>query len=87
MFGVEGSLPGNDWTYEAYISTGRTTNLYLGYNGSQQRYQSLVSAGNWGQNGFTFGSGYQQRCDTGLPMFGGPSRDVRLRCSGQRGGE
>jgi iron complex outermembrane receptor protein len=71
MFGVEGTLPSKDWTYEAYVSTGRTTNLYLGFNGSQQRYQSLVSAGNWGANGFTFGSGYQQTCDTGLPLFGG----------------
>jgi outer membrane receptor protein involved in Fe transport len=72
MFGIEGSFPGNDWTYEAYVSTGRTTNQYLGINGSQQRYQSLVSAPNWGQGGFVFGAGYQQTCTTGLPMFGGP---------------
>jgi iron complex outermembrane recepter protein len=71
MFGVEGSLPNNDWTYEAYVSTGRTTNLYLGAQGSQQRYQSLVSAANWGRSGFVFGAGYQQTCDNGLPMFGG----------------
>jgi outer membrane receptor protein involved in Fe transport len=71
MFGVEGRLPNNDWTYEAYVSTGRTTNQYLGLNGSQQRYQSLVSAPDWGAGGFVFGSGYQQTCDTGLPMFGG----------------
>jgi outer membrane receptor protein involved in Fe transport len=73
MFGVEGSLPQLDWTYEAYVSTGRTTNLYLGFNGSQQRYQSLVSAPNWGQAGYVFGAGYQQTCDTGLPIFGGGS--------------
>ena len=71
MFGIEGALPNNDWTYEAYVSTGRTTNQYLGTNGSQQRYQSLVSAPDWGAGGFVFGSGYQQTCDTGLPMFGG----------------
>ena len=81
MFGVEGSFPGNDWTYEAYVSTGHTTNLYLGFNGSQQRYQSLVSAPNWGTDGtgptglpvpaFTFGAGYAQNCSTGLPTFGG----------------
>jgi outer membrane receptor protein involved in Fe transport len=71
MFGVEGSFPRNDWTWEAYVSTGRTTNLYLGFQGSQQRYQSLVSAGNWGQSGFVFGAGYQQTCTTGLPTFGG----------------
>ena len=81
MFGVEGSFPGNDWTYEAYVSTGHTTNLYLGFNGSQQRYQSLVSAPNWGTDGtgptglpvpaFTYGAGYAQNCSTGLPTFGG----------------
>ena len=81
MFGVEGSFPGNDWTYEAYVSTGHTTNLYLGFNGSQQRYQSLVSAPNWGNSGtgllglpvqaFTYGAGYAQNCSTGLPTFGG----------------
>ena len=71
MFGVEGSFPSNDWTYEAYVSTGHTTNLYLGFNGSQQRYQSLVSAANWGQAGYVFGAGYSQTCTTGLPSFGG----------------
>ena len=77
MFGVEGRLPGNDWTYEAYVSTGHTTNLYFGFNGSQQRYQSLVSSPNWGREpapglpSFVFGAGYQQTCTTGLPTFGG----------------
>ena len=77
MFGVEGRLPGNDWTYEAYVSTGHTTNLYFGFNGSQQRYQSLLSSPNWGREpapglpSFVFGAGYQQTCTTGLPHFGG----------------
>ena len=77
MFGVEGHLPNNDWTYEGYVSTGRTTNLYLGYNGSQQRYMSLVAAPRWGQGGVVFGAGYAQTCASGMPLFGGawPSPD------------
>ncbi len=71
MFGVEGRLPQKDWTYEAYVSTGRTTNLYLGYNGSQQRYMSLVAAPRWGQGGVVFGAGYAQTCASGLGIFDG----------------
>ncbi len=68
--GIEGSLPNRDLTYDVHVSTGRTMNLFLSQgHASAQRYWSLVSAGDWGREGFVFNNNYYQTCETGLPIF------------------
>jgi outer membrane receptor protein involved in Fe transport len=81
--GVEGSFPNRDWTWEAYISHGRTTvdsYLYEGW-ASDQRWKQVAQAPNFGR-GFSQGSatgalGFNIRCTTGLPLVADftPSQD------------
>jgi outer membrane receptor protein involved in Fe transport len=72
MAGVQGTLPKNDWTWEAYVSTG-DTNITAFYDNlpSLQRYQFLVAMPNWGASATPFvrGRNYSITCNTGLPMF------------------
>jgi iron complex outermembrane recepter protein len=75
MAGLEGRLPMKDWTWEAYVASGETTNLALGRGfGSLQRYRALVRAPNWGQGVVTnitplTSNRFALRCSTGLPIF------------------
>jgi outer membrane receptor protein involved in Fe transport len=72
MAGVQGTFPKNDWTWEAYVSTG-DTNITAFYDNlpSLQRYQFLVAMPNWGASATPFvrGRNYSITCGTGLPMF------------------
>jgi outer membrane receptor protein involved in Fe transport len=70
MTGVNGEIESIDGSWEAYISTGRTSNWYLGSgNGSQQRYASIVAAPDWGVGGNAFSGTYVQSCESGVPIF------------------
>lgn len=81
MAGVEGEIDAIDGSWEGYVSTGRTSNWYLGENnGSLQRYQSIVAAGDWGRAGTNVlfqptnpnvqrSSSYRQSCESGVPIF------------------
>ncbi len=84
MAGVEGSFPNNDWTWEAYYSSGETTaeTVYTSLP-SVERWQGLVAARNFGQNATIIvrpGSGYQMTCTTGLPIFYGTTESTSQNC-------
>jgi len=82
--GLEGSIPGTDWTWEAFVNHGisrtlsRQTGMY-----SLERMRALFTAPNFGQNfsskGNAFGGGGLNpgfgastgSCSTGLNFFGG----------------
>jgi outer membrane receptor protein involved in Fe transport len=80
MAGVEGRLPNNDWTWEAYASHGETDVLAYLQSGfaSLQRWRSVVSSPNYGA-GYVrdAGLGYVLRCTSGIPVFDSftPSQD------------
>jgi outer membrane receptor protein involved in Fe transport len=60
--GLEGSIPGTDWTWEAFMSHGESeTNSLLTGAASLERFRAVVSAPNWG-------AGFSAR---GNPLFGG----------------
>ncbi len=56
--GFDGKLPINDWTWEVYGSHGESSN-YVDAPGnvSRQRYRTVISAPNWGQNFTASGNG------------------------------
>src|SRR5690606_756723 len=71
MVGLEGALPNNDWTWEDYVSQGRTNILteHSGYS-SLIRYQELIAAPFYGQNYVRdAGRGFIMECTSGLPVF------------------
>ncbi len=77
--GLEGSVPGTDWTWEAFVNHGiaRTISRQTGYY-SLQRLRAVVTAPNMGQNfrytGNPYGNGAGATtgsCTTGLNFFGG----------------
>jgi len=77
--GFEGSVPGTDWTWEAFVNHGvaRTISRQTGYY-SLNRLRSVISAPNFGQNfkytGNPYGNGSGATtgsCTTGLNFFGG----------------
>jgi outer membrane receptor protein involved in Fe transport len=83
MAGVEGSFSQRDWTWEAYVSSGRTdeTNFFANMP-SLQRYWNLIASspsattllggtgnGTWGRGTFSQGRNYSQNCTSGLPIF------------------
>ncbi|MEH3106477.1 MAG: TonB-dependent receptor [Sphingomonas fennica] len=51
LAGLQGRIPGTDWTWEAYGSHGQS-NTSVNQTGfaSLQRYRAVISAPNWGQN-------------------------------------
>lgn len=73
LAGVEGDLWDTGWTYEAYISHGKTS-LLTEMNGfpGLQNYRSVVSAPNFGKD-LSVGAGpplfFELKCKTGLPIF------------------
>ena len=83
MAGVEGSFSQRDWTWEAYVSSGQTSESTLFSNiPSLQRYWNLIAASpsaftlqgapsnnTWGRGTFTQGRNYAQTCTSGLPIF------------------
>jgi iron complex outermembrane receptor protein len=87
MAGVEGTFSQRDWTWEAYFSSGQTSESTLYSNmPSLQRYWNLIAAapsslvlqgspGNatWGRGTFTQGRNYAQTCTSGLPIFANSS--------------
>jgi outer membrane receptor protein involved in Fe transport len=84
MAGFEGSFPNNDWTWEAYYSSGETTaeTVYTTLP-SVERWQGLVAQPNFGQNATVIvrpGSGYQMTCTTGLPIFYGTTESTSQNC-------
>ncbi len=84
MGGVEGTIPGRDWTWEAYYSSGETTATTV-YNSlpSIQRWQALVAAPNFGRNATivsAIGGNYQITCTTGLPIFFGTTESASQNC-------
>ena len=84
MAGFEGSFPNNDWTWEAYYSTGETTaeTVYTTLP-SVQRWQGLVAAPNFGTNATivsSIGGNYQMTCTTGLPIFYGTTESTSQNC-------
>jgi len=84
MAGFEGSFPNNDWTWEAYYSTGETTaeTIYTTLP-SVQRWQGLVAAPNFGRNATivsSIGGNYQMTCTTGLPIFYGTTESTSQNC-------
>lgn len=60
--GLDGSVPGTDWTWEAYTSNGesQTDSLITG-TASLERFRAVVSSPNWG-------AGFKAQ---GNPLFGG----------------
>lgn len=77
--GLEGSVPGTDWTWEAFVNHGiaRTISRQTGYY-SLNRLRAVISAPNFGQNfrytGNQYGGGIGATtgtCTTGLNFFGG----------------
>ncbi|MEO5706281.1 MAG: TonB-dependent receptor [Alteraurantiacibacter sp.] len=77
--GLEGSIPGTDWTWEAFVNHGsaRTVSRQTGYY-SLNRLRAVVTAPNFGQNfratGNAFGGGTGAttgKCTSGLNFFGG----------------
>jgi outer membrane receptor protein involved in Fe transport len=77
--GFEGSIPGTDWTWEAFVNHGvsQTDSRQTGYY-SLNRLRGVVSAPNFGQNfratgnAFNNGSGATTgTCTSGLNFFGG----------------
>ena len=85
--GLEGSVPGTDWTWEAFVSHGisRTLSRQTGYY-SLNRLRGVISAPNFGQNfsstGNVYGGGSNATtgtCTTGLNFFGG-YQDISQDC-------
>src|SRR5690606_460248 len=77
--GLEGYVPGTDWTWEAFVNHGvaRTLSRQTGYY-SLNRLRAVISAPNFGQNfeytGNPYGGGSGATtgtCTTGLNFFGG----------------
>jgi outer membrane receptor protein involved in Fe transport len=80
--GLEGTVPGMDWTWEAFVNHGisRTDSRQTGYY-SLNRLRGVISAPNFGQNfratgnPFNNGSGATTgTCTSGLNFFGGFER-------------
>ena len=83
MAGVEGTFSERDWTWEAYVSSGRTDETSFFRNmPSLQRYWNLLASsptattllgapgnGTWGRGTFSQGRNYAQNCTSGLPIF------------------
>lgn len=71
--GFEGSLPGRDWTWEAFVAHGQTNvNTYLNSGfASLQRYLDVVQAPNYGEGFQQDGAvlGFRHTCTTGLPIL------------------
>ncbi|KPK76072.1 MAG: hypothetical protein AMJ79_08365 [Phycisphaerae bacterium SM23_30] len=63
--GLEGKIPGSDWTYELFVSAGeaQTTSLMSGF-GSLQRVREIIT---WGPD---FGAGASIRGNQGPPGWG-----------------
>ncbi len=71
MFGLKGSVPISDWTWEAYAANGSTrSNAALLSTLSYQRYQLLVDSPGYGA-GVSITGAYGQtfKCTSGLPIF------------------
>jgi outer membrane receptor protein involved in Fe transport len=73
MFGLKGSLPVSDWTWEAYAANGSThANAALLSSLSFQRYQLLVDSPGYGAGvNLTGAYGQTFKCTSGIPVFGG----------------
>ncbi|RYZ66452.1 MAG: TonB-dependent receptor, partial [Proteobacteria bacterium] len=77
--GLEGSIPGTDWTWEAYYARGSTRTDAEIPMPSLQRYQLLAAAPNFGRGATGAnaiigpanpgGRGYSMSCTSGLPVF------------------
>ena len=78
--GLDGRIPGTEWTYDAYVSTGQseTSSLLTGV-ASLERYRAVIGAPNWGKDfvqrgnntpngGFGFGAS-TATCTSGLNPF------------------
>jgi len=77
--GFEGSVPGTDWTWEAFVNHGsaRTVSRQTGYY-SLNRLRAVITAPNFGQNFSAVGNPYGNgtgattgKCTSGLNFFGG----------------
>ncbi|MEJ1965469.1 MAG: TonB-dependent receptor [Gammaproteobacteria bacterium] len=74
LAGLNGVIPGIDWTWDAYASQGRTTTLTSLDNGfvSLQNYKNIISAPHYGRNyvdNTGSGFGYGITCTSGLDPF------------------
>ena len=78
VLGLEGIIPNNGWTWEAYVSSGQSSNVNRNVgNTSLQRWRFLINQPNYGtglyevgnQEGGGFGAGSMQ-CTSGFPMLG-----------------
>ena len=72
LFGGEGTFDNNDWTWEAFVSQGRTTVLTeLDRFTSVARWRELVTAPNYGRDYSRVNNELQYRieCTSGLPIF------------------
>jgi iron complex outermembrane receptor protein len=75
--GLEGSIPGSDWTWEAFVSRGKSvTSSYQTGFASLERLRAVVSAPNWGagfssQGNAAFGGfgASTATCTSGLNPF------------------
>ncbi len=77
LAGFEGTLPNNDWTWEAYLSHGSTgVSTIFGGVIALERYRYLVDLPNYGRAAFFQGNTFSAariaggtlRCQTGLPI-------------------
>lgn len=73
LAGLQGKIPGTDWTWEAYGSQGQSrTNSNLTGFASLARYRALIQAPNWGANFMAQGN----------PEFGGFGASTAVCTSG-----
>jgi iron complex outermembrane recepter protein len=83
LAGLRGSFTSNDWTWEAYASSGQTTtsNVYP-LLPSVQQWQGLVASPNFGQGVTIPGASgnYQMHCTSGLPIFYGTTDSTTQDC-------
>lgn len=88
LAGLKGRILDTQWSYEAYVSHGKTALLteMSGFPGLQN-YRSIVQAPNWGKN-LNLGSGpplfFELKCTSGLPIvtYFTPTQDCVNALSG-----
>ncbi|HEY4214716.1 MAG TPA: TonB-dependent receptor [Steroidobacteraceae bacterium] len=82
--GLKGSFKSNDWTWEAFASSGQTTTTnYYPLLPSVQQWQALVASPNFGTGADLVsaqGGNYQIKCTSGLPIFYGTTASTTQDC-------
>jgi outer membrane receptor protein involved in Fe transport len=78
VFGLEGDLPGIDWSWDAHLSYGETTTTIVNRDFVPlENYRAVVQSPNFGHGAFLVGNQVgggtaagEAQCTSGLPVFG-----------------